>query len=154
MGSADRIIHNARKQIQSKCEGIAQCNVDWFHFKWVTIPHDIVKHLPCLHTYLFKYPLFGVGKLRSNYGKYKQDLRFKPTSVFKLFLIASWSLLLHLTLTQYLKLLFFSIKNERAEIDLLSLSTAPEEGLILQAQGVYLDYKGKVHYNKKVWYVS
>lgn len=49
--------------------------------------------------------------------------------------------------------LFFSIKNERADIGLLSLSTAPGEGLILQAQGVYLDYTGKVQYEKKIWYV-
>lgn len=56
-------------------------------------------------------------------------------------------------LTQCLKHLFFSIKNERAEIDSLSLSTVPGEGLILQAQGVYLDYIGEVHYNKKLWYV-
>lgn len=50
-------------------------------------------------------------------------------------------------------LFFFSIKNERADIDLLSLSTVPEQGLVLQAQGVNLDYTGKVHYEKKVWYV-
>jgi len=50
-------------------------------------------------------------------------------------------------------LFFFSIKNERADIDLLSLSTVPEQGLILQAQGVNLDYNGKVHYEKKLWYV-
>jgi len=47
----------------------------------------------------------------------------------------------------------YDIKNERADIDLLSLSTVPEQGLILQAQGVNLDYNGKVHYEKKVWFV-
>ena len=48
---------------------------------------------------------------------------------------------------------FFSIKNERANIDSLTLLTAPEEGLTLQAQGVYLAYNGQVHYEKKIWYV-
>ena len=55
--------------------------------------------------------------------------------------------------TETCLIFFFSIKNERADIDSLSLSTAPEEGLTLQAQGVYLDYAGKVHYEKKLWYV-